>query len=145
MQRAALIGLSRNGTVPWADRMAMAQQVIRGLEQELQTTRERLGQCSVAQTAAQWWKTLLADLDRCPHGRHEGDVCSGWRGPGRFDGGCQGGVSLGNPWVEHHNGVLGVDLHRRVIRVPQRADKGDLAAWKRGPVMRVEDLPPGVN
>lgn len=24
---------------------------------------------------------LVADLDRCEHGRHEGDVCSGCGGP----------------------------------------------------------------
>jgi hypothetical protein len=39
-----------------------------------------------------------ADMDRCPHGRHVGDDCAGWRGPRRFDGGCEGGTSLGNPW-----------------------------------------------
>lgn len=30
---------------------------------------------------------MLSDLDRCMHGRHEGDTC--W--------GCEGGYSLGNP------------------------------------------------
>lgn len=29
---------------------------------------------------------LVSDLDRCPHGRHKGDVCGGCNGP-----------SLGNP------------------------------------------------
>ena len=32
-------------------------------------------------------ETLLADLDRCEHGRHDGDPCFG----------CPDGVSPGNP------------------------------------------------
>lgn len=43
-------------------------------------------------------EATLADLDRCPHGRHRGDTCAGHRGPGLFRGGCHGGLSLGNPW-----------------------------------------------
>lgn len=39
-----------------------------------------------------------ADLDRCPHGRHKGDACAGHRGGGVFERGCEGGISLGNPW-----------------------------------------------
>jgi hypothetical protein len=44
-----------------------------------------------------WQAKLVANLDRCPHGRHEGDTCAGWTGPGPFDGGCYGGWSTGNP------------------------------------------------
>ena len=41
---------------------------------------------------AAWWDqhtqgTFLADLDRCQHGRHYGDVCSG----------CPNATSVGNP------------------------------------------------
>ena len=55
------------------------------------------------------------DLDRCPHGRHYGDDCAGWRGPGKFDGGCKGGASLGNPWFEGRGTNLGTDLDGAVI------------------------------
>lgn len=34
------------------------------------------------------WQLLVFDLDRCEHGRHEGDWCSGCNGP-----------SLGNPFM----------------------------------------------
>lgn len=51
---------------------------------------------------------LVYDLDRCPHGRHEGDSCAGWRpeeGKNYQDSdpyhhGCRGGYSLGNPHLK---------------------------------------------
>jgi len=55
---------------------------------------------------------LLRSLDRCPHGRHWGDTCLGWSGPGAFDGGCLGGISLGNPYLQASpDGRLGTDVH----------------------------------
>lgn len=41
--------------------------------------------------------SILESLDRCSHGRHVGDPCAGWTGPGPQEGGCEGGDSLGNP------------------------------------------------
>ncbi|HEY6797030.1 MAG TPA: hypothetical protein VI248_20345 [Kineosporiaceae bacterium] len=55
-------------------------------------------------------ETTLADLDRCPHGRHRGDPCVGHRGPGLFHGGCQGGLSLGNPWPDGGDRI-GTTIH----------------------------------
>lgn len=49
----------------------------------------------------------LGDLDRCEHGRHEGDACT-------LVGGC-GGPSHGNPIAQ--NGVLGYDLSGRPVHV----------------------------
>lgn len=55
---------------------------------------------------------LLRSLDRCPHGRHWGESCAGWRGPGAFDGGCLGGTSLGNPYLHSSpDGRIGTDVH----------------------------------
>jgi hypothetical protein len=75
-------------------------------------------------------ETLLSDIDRCPHGRHAGDVCSGWRGPGEFDGGCRGGVSLGNPLLAPGT-VIGTGIGGTfMIRVPlDRNDRHDPKAW----------------
>jgi hypothetical protein len=50
----------------------------------------------------------VAHLDRCSHWRHEGDVCAGWSGPSEQDGGCRGGISLGNP---HAHEVIGWTLY----------------------------------
>ena len=47
---------------------------------------------------AQALSTILQDLDRCEHGRHRGDVCSGYS-PSKPHGGCNGGISLGNPYL----------------------------------------------
>lgn len=65
------------------------------------------------------WAALVADLDRCMHGRHEGDDC----------GSC-GGRSNGN----HHlrpGTVIGYGLRGDQIVMPDRESKHDLAAWRR--------------
>lgn len=68
------------------------------------------------------WKTIVANLDRCPHGRHASDSCAGWRGPGDFDGGCRGGRSLGNPALPPGT-VIGIDYSStQLIRVPHGRD-----------------------
>lgn len=75
-------------------------------------------------------ETLISDLDRCPHGRHAGDVCSGWRGPGPYDGGCIRGVSLGNPLLRPGQ-VIGTSISGMfMIRVPvDERDRHDVRAW----------------
>lgn len=76
------------------------------------------------------FETLVSDLDRCPHGRHEGDTCSGWRGPGPYDGGCFRGVSQGNPLLPPGT-IIGTNLSRGfMIRVPfDRNDRHDARGW----------------
>jgi hypothetical protein len=59
--------------------------------------------------------TLIRSLDRCPHGRHEGDACAGHHGPGMYDGGCLGGFSLGNPFLQRPGGQIGTDVHGGII------------------------------
>lgn len=63
--------------------------------------------------------SLLNDLDRCAHGRHEGDTCSGCGGP-----------SKGNPRLADDR-VLGFTMSGRSIRYPTRggANHNDPSAW----------------
>lgn len=65
------------------------------------------------------WAALVADLDRCMHGRHEGDDC----------GSC-GGRSHGNPTLNVGQ-VIGYGMRRDHIVLPDREHKGDPAAWRR--------------
>jgi len=74
---------------------------------------------------------LLVDLDRCTHGRHEGDACAGWRGPGPQDGGCQGGFSLGNPYLPAPGGRIGTTMYGKPIIIPERGDRHLPEAWIR--------------
>jgi hypothetical protein len=67
------------------------------------------------------WRTLLSDLDRCQHGRHEGDAC----GPADS---CTG-TSAGNPHLRPGQ-VIGYGLRRDHIVMPGRDHKHDLAAWR---------------
>jgi len=67
------------------------------------------------------WRTLLADLDRCQHGRHVGDAC----------GSC-GTVSHGNPHMAVGD-VIGYGIHGHQIVMPDRDHKHDPAAWRAQP------------
>lgn len=76
--------------------------------------------------------TTTADLDRCPHGRHRGDVCAGWRasnGPGIFTSGCRGGYSLGNPWPMAGSDRIGTTIYGDPI-MPGDVD-GPAPGWLR--------------
>jgi hypothetical protein len=64
---------------------------------------------------------VLTDLDRCPHGRHEGDACSG--------GGDCNGASRGNPHMPTGM-VIGYDRYGGPIVMPDRDSKHDPAAWR---------------
>lgn len=70
------------------------------------------------------WIGILADLDRCQHGRHQGDVC----GPADD---CTG-VSAGNPHLRP-GAVIGYSLRRAPIVMPDRDHKHDPAAWRAQP------------
>ncbi|HUR18866.1 MAG TPA: hypothetical protein VMZ51_08035 [Acidimicrobiales bacterium] len=63
---------------------------------------------------------VLRDLDRCEHGRHEGDVCGG-------ESGCNG-PSKGNPIAQDR--VIGFGLSRGPIRIPERGKGYDAADWR---------------
>jgi hypothetical protein len=70
------------------------------------------------------WAALIADLDRCQHGRHQGDAC----GPADA---CTG-TSAGNPHLRP-GAVIGYDMRRNPIVMPDRDHKHDPAAWRRRP------------
>lgn len=78
--------------------------------------------------ASSWQARMVQDLDRCPHGRHEGDPCAGWIGPGMFTGGCYGGVSAGNPDLQTLK-VLGYTIRGSAYIVPPPGRRGDADAW----------------
>lgn len=69
------------------------------------------------------WAALVADLDRCVHGRHRGDPC----GPADA---CNG-TSAGNPHLRP-NHVIGYGLRGVPIVMPDREHKHDPAAWRTG-------------
>ena len=60
---------------------------------------------------------VLADLDRCEHGRHAGDDC----------GSC-GGPSHGNPHAPSGS-IIGYGLGGEVIVQPLREKRADPEAW----------------
>lgn len=62
---------------------------------------------------------VLADLDRCVHGRHEQDPCYT----------CPGGVSTGNPHLRTGM-VIGYDVGGAPIVMPDRGRRHDPAAWR---------------
>jgi hypothetical protein len=72
---------------------------------------------------------LLSDLNRCPHGRHRGDACAGWRGPGPYDGGCAGGRSLGNPQIEPGQHIGYSIYGHRIVAPLDQESWGDAEAW----------------
>jgi hypothetical protein len=65
------------------------------------------------------WAIICADLDRCEHGRHEGDACFG----------C-GGTSKGNPLLLGTR-QIGFTMDGHKIVVPHRdGGKSDPANWR---------------
>lgn len=72
---------------------------------------------------------ILVDLDRCPHGRHEGDTCSGWYGPGLYKGGCKGGLSLGNPNIGTAGATLGYSLYAEQYVMPAVGERHLPEKW----------------
>lgn len=64
---------------------------------------------------------ILTDLDRCQHGRHEGDAC----------GSC-GIASHGNPHMVVGD-IVGYGIHGHPIVMPDRDHKHDPKAWRGQP------------
>ncbi len=64
---------------------------------------------------------ILTDLDRCQHGRHQGDPC----GPADA---CTG-TSAGNPHLRPGD-VIGYGLYGDPIVMPDRDHKHDPKAWR---------------
>lgn len=66
----------------------------------------------------QKWARICNDLDRCEHGRHERDECSGCGGP-----------SLGNPRLRDDHTPLGYSLDGLPIYLPSRRHRHDPDHW----------------
>lgn len=94
---------------------------ITGIEHALARTEkpvtDTLAMRSLADTAG--LVKILTDLDRCMHGRHEGDDC----------GGSCGYRSQGNPHLRPGS-VIGYGLRGDQIVMPDRETKHDPAAWR---------------
>lgn len=67
------------------------------------------------------WAALVADLDRCQHGRHHGDDC----------GSCATGTgtSAGNPHLQPGQ-TIGYGMRGNQIVMPDPDHKHDPAAWR---------------
>jgi hypothetical protein len=61
---------------------------------------------------------MVADLDRCEHGRHAGDSCFDCKGP-----------SHGNPHLIR-GGVIGYDLTGRPYILPRNRSKSHIEDWR---------------
>lgn len=64
---------------------------------------------------------ILTDLNRCEHGRHEGDICSGVSG-------CNG-PSHGNPIAARNGRQIGYNISGRPLCIPDRWKLNDPEAW----------------
>lgn len=63
--------------------------------------------------------SVLTDLDRCTHGRHQGDSCVG----------CPEGASQGNPHMPTGT-AIGYDISGHGYVMPDREHKHDPACWR---------------
>ena len=119
-----------NAALHCADRVhysplhAKVETTIAGIDHALARTQEPVTDTligrSLAETAG--LVKILTDLDRCQHGRHEGDPC----GPADA---CTG-TSAGNPHLRPGT-VIGYGLRGDHIVMPDRDHKHDPAAWHR--------------
>lgn len=101
-------------TVMYSPLHAHVTAAIAGAADALQRSGDVAGEARRAAGLA----AVLADLDRCVHGRHEGDACADCGGP-----------SKGN----HHlptGAVIGYDVHGKPIVMPDREGKHDPQAWR---------------
>ena len=96
---------------------------IAGIEHDLARTDRPLPALD-SQNSDGAWAALVADLDRCQHGRHQGDPC----GPADA---CTG-KSAGNPHLRPGQ-VIGYGLRGDYIVMPDREHKHDPAAWRAQP------------
>jgi hypothetical protein len=99
---------------------AKATAAIAGIEHALARTDRPTMPTLNHQSSDGPWAALIADLDRCMHGRHQGDECDG----------CLHGRSTGNPRLLPGT-VIGYGLRGDHIVMPDRDHKHDPAAWRR--------------
>lgn len=89
---------------------------------------QRIGQLQKSVSNLEGFRRLVSDLSRCKHGRLQGDNCAGWTGPGLQDGGCQGGISMGNLGLQPGDRI-GWAIDGKPITVPSHEERHKSAAW----------------
>jgi len=99
---------------------AKVQAAITGISHALDRTTPRPEPQTIEDRRDSQLAAVLADLDRCQHGRHEGDDC----------GDTCGFRSKGNPHIRTGD-VIGYGLRGEQIVMPSRDDKHDPKAWRR--------------
>ena len=74
-----------------------------------------VGGLGLGETRDAAFARMVSDLDRCEHGRHEGDVCGSCGGP------SVGNLLLGDP--------IGFTMGGKPYRMPPWRERFDPAAW----------------
>lgn len=105
-------------TVMYSPLHAKVTATIAGIEHALARTDQPNVPTLDGQSTDGVWAALVADLDRCQHGRHQDDDC----------GSC-GGTSRGNPNMPTGQ-VIGYGLRGDQIVMPSRDHKHDPRAWR---------------
>lgn len=105
-------------TVMYSPLHAKVTTAIAGIEHALARTQQAVTEQALLPRDAAKFIEILTDLDRCMHGRHQGDDC----------GSC-GPWSHGNPHLKTGT-VIGYGLRADPIVMPDRDHKHDPAAWR---------------
>ncbi|MDX3232972.1 hypothetical protein [Streptomyces sp. ME19-01-6] len=114
-----------NAALHCADRVmhsplhAKVTAAVHGIDHALERTARTSPPTLDSQDSDGPWAALVADLDRCEHGRHRGDPC----------GSC-GSDSHGNPHITPGQ-VIGYGQRGDRIVMPDRESKHEISAWRR--------------
>lgn len=100
---------------------AKVTSAIAGIEHALARTQSAVTETALMPPDAAKLIRILTDLDRCMHGRHQGDDCGSCDGPSR-----------GNPHMRTGR-VIGYGLRGDEIVMPPPETKHDPAAWRTAP------------
>ena len=105
-------------TVMYSPLHAKVTAAIGQIEHALKRTEQQSAPTLDSRSSDGPWAALVADLDRCMHGRHQGDDCGSCNGP-----------SKGNH-ILRPGAVIGYGLYGEAIVMPNRDHKHDPTAWR---------------
>lgn len=126
VRKAALRATASDDTIRLATRHIAAAELIAAIERDTNT---QLVSMRDQHRVTEQFKDMVMNLDRCPHGRHAGDTCAGWRGPGQYEGGCHGGISLGNPLLPPGTVLGNAWRQNGHYQIPDHNDRNKPEAW----------------